>query len=140
MVHTTEIRLETKGFCDIHDITDGVRRAVTEAGIKDGIACIANPGSTAGITTIEFEPGAVEDLKRAFERLAPEDGRYEHDNTWGDGNGFAHLRSALVGTSACFPVCEGALVLGTWQQVVFLDFDNRPRSRTLAVTVVGEKR
>jgi len=139
MVHTTEVRLETKGFCDIRDITDGVRQAVAESGIKDGIACIANPGSTAGITTIEFEPGAVADLKRALERLAPEDGSYEHDNTWGDGNGFAHLRSALVGTSSCFPVRDGAPVLGTWQQVVFLDFDNRPRSRTLTVTIVGEK-
>lgn len=138
MVHTSTIELGTKGFTDIVDITGEVERAVADSGIRHGIACIANPGSTAGITTIEFEPGAVADLKHALERLAPQRAKYEHDTTWGDGNGFAHLRSALLGTSRAFPVRDGRLVLGTWQQIVFLDFDNRPRRRTLVVTTAGE--
>ena len=87
---------------------------------------------------MEFEPGAVADLKAALEKLAPEKARYHHNDTWDDGNGFAHLRSALVGASQAFPVKDGAVVLGTWQQIVFLDFDNRPRRRKLVVTVVGE--
>ena len=132
MVYADEITLETTGVCDVQDITGPVRRVVDASGIREGVVCIANPGSTAGITTIEYEPGAVADLKRALEQLAPQDGRYEHNETWGDGNGFSHLRSALVGASKTFPV------LGTWQQVVFLDFDNKPRRRSLVVVVVGE--
>ena len=112
---------------------------VAESGVTSGIACVANPGSTAGITTIEFEPGAVADLKEALERIAPTKGRYRHDAAWGDGNGFAHLRSALVGASLAVPVVHRAPVLGTWQQVVVLDFDNRPRRRKLQVVVVGER-
>ena len=138
MVHTASIELDCNGFCDVQDITEPLRRIVAESGIRAGLACVANPGSTAGITTVEFEPGAVADLKRALERLAPEDGRYEHDATWGDGNGFAHLRSALVGASFTLPVRDGAPVLGTWQQVVFLDFDNRARHRSVVVSVVGD--
>jgi secondary thiamine-phosphate synthase enzyme len=138
VVHSYSFELESAGFCDCRDITDEVRKAVEESGARDGIVCVANPGSTAGITTIEFEPGAVGDLKQALERLAPQRGRYAHDDTWGDGNGFAHLRSALVGTSRSFPVKDGVPVLGTWQQIVFLDFDNRPRRRTIVVTVVGQ--
>ncbi|MEO0081424.1 MAG: secondary thiamine-phosphate synthase enzyme YjbQ [candidate division WOR-3 bacterium] len=138
MVFADSFRLETAGFCDIKDITKQVRRVVEKSGIRNGIVCIANPGSTAGITTVEFEPGAVTDLKEALNRLAPQDRRYRHNDTWGDGNGFAHLRSALVGASRAFPVREGKLVLGTWQQIVFLDFDNRPRQRSVIVTVVGE--
>lgn len=138
MVHTATFDLACNGFCDVQDITEPLRRIVAESGIRVGLACVANPGSTAGITTIEFEPGAVADLKRALKRLAPEDGHYEHDKTWGDGNGFAHLRSALVGASFCLPVVDGAPVLGTWQQVVFLDFGNRARRRTVTVSVVGE--
>jgi secondary thiamine-phosphate synthase enzyme len=139
MVHNGRIELETAGFCDVADITGELRRIVAESGVSSGIACVANPGSTAGITTLEFEPGAVADLKQALERLAPTRGRYKHDATWGDGNGFAHLRSALLGTSFAVPVHDRALALGTWQQVVFLDFDNRPRKRKLQVVVVGDR-
>ncbi|MFO7639290.1 MAG: secondary thiamine-phosphate synthase enzyme YjbQ [bacterium] len=137
-VHTAQIRLETAGFCDIRDITGELLRIVAEAGVKTGVVCLGCPGSTTGITTIEFEPGAVADFQRALEQLAPQAGEYHHNDTWGDGNGFAHLRSALVGTSRCFPVREGRPELGTWQQVVFLDFDNRARRRSITVTVLGE--
>ncbi len=138
MVHTATIELETQGMTDVQDITTEVRKAVSDSKVRDGVVCVANPGSTAGITTIEFEAGAVADLRRALEQIAPQSGQYEHNATWGDGNGFAHLRSALVGTSCSFPVVDGAPALGTWQQIVFLDFDNRPRKRQLVVVVVGE--
>ncbi|MFO7676425.1 MAG: secondary thiamine-phosphate synthase enzyme YjbQ [bacterium] len=137
-VHTGEIRLDTAGFCDVRDVTAEVERIVAESCVADGLVCVGCPGSTTGVTTVEFEPGAVADLKRALEKLAPQKGQYDHNATWDDGNGFAHLRSALVGTSRCFPVRGGRPALGTWQQVVFIDFDNRSRRRTLVVTVVGE--
>jgi secondary thiamine-phosphate synthase enzyme len=138
MVHSEVIAVSTQGFGDVVDVTDALGAAVSRSKVTDGIACVANPGSTAGITTIEFEPGAVADLKAALERLAPENARYKHNETWGDGNGFAHLRSALVGAAQSFPVRGGRLALGTWQQIVLLDFDNRPRQRQLVVTIVGE--
>jgi secondary thiamine-phosphate synthase enzyme len=138
VVYSTTFEVSTQGFGDVVDVTPPVSAIVRKSGIRNGIVCIANPGSTAGITTIEFEPGAVADLKAALEQLAPESGSYQHNDTWGDGNGFAHLRSALVGAARSFPVREGAIALGTWQQIVFLDFDNRPRRRKLAVTIVGE--
>jgi secondary thiamine-phosphate synthase enzyme len=139
MVHTGSIEIGTRGFCDVQDVTNGVERVIAESGIRQGVACVAVPGSTAGITTIEFEPGAVADLKQALERLAPQDRKYAHNDTWNDGNGFAHLRSALVGASRSFPVEGGAVVRGTWQQIVLLDFDNRERRRRVVVTVVGEQ-
>jgi len=138
MVHSATFEVSTQGFGDVIDITAQVAASVTESGVRNGIVCIANPGSTAGITTIEFEPGAVADLKAALEKLAPEKARYRHNDTWDDGNGFAHLRSALVGASQSFPVHDGKVVLGTWQQIVLLDSDNRPRHRKLVVTIVGE--
>lgn len=138
MVYSTVFEVATQGFGDVIDVTALVAAGVEQSGISNGIVCIANPGSTAGITTVEFEPGAVADLKEALQRLAPEKARYHHNDTWDDGNGFAHLRSALVGASQSFPVREGAIVLGTWQQIVLLDFDNRPRRRRLVATVVGE--
>jgi len=138
MVRSADFEITTQGFGDVIDITAQVAASVTESGVRNGIVCIANPGSTGGITTIEFEPGAVADLKAALERLAPEKARYRHNETWDDGNGFAHLRSALVGASQAFPIRDGAIALGTWQQIVLLDFDNRPRRRKLVVTVVGE--
>ena len=138
MVHSDTFEVSTQGYCDVIDVTPQVTAIVEKSGVRTGIVCIANPGSTGGITTIEFEPGAVADLKAALERLAPENARYRHNDTWDDGNGFAHLRSAFIGASQAFPVREGAIALGTWQQIVFLDFDNRPRRRKLAVTVVGE--
>jgi secondary thiamine-phosphate synthase enzyme len=138
MVHSATFDVSTQGFCDVIDVTPQVTTIVEKSGIRNGIVCIANPGSTAGITTIEFEPGAIADLKAALDKLAPANAHYRHNDTWGDGNGFAHLRSALVGTSQSFPVRDGAIALGTWQQTVLLDFDNRPRRRKLVVTVVGE--
>ena len=140
MVHSGEIAFQTAGFGDVVNVTDALADIVRESGVGSGIVCIANPGSTAGLTTVEYEPGAVADLKAALDRIAPQGGRYAHDDTWGDGNGFAHLRSALVGASLCVPVVGGRPVLGTWQQVVLCDFDNRPRTRRLVVTIVGEMR
>ena len=138
MVYSATFEVSTQGFGDVIDVTAQVAASVTESGVRNGIVCIGNPGSTGGITTIEFEPGAVADLKAALEKLAPEKARYRHNDTWDDGNGFAHLRSALVGASQSFPVRDGRVALGTWQQIVLLDFDNRPRRRKLVVTVVGE--
>ena len=138
MVQSATFEVSTEGFGDVIDVTAQVAAIVQKSGIRNGIVCIANPGSTAGITTIEFEPGAVADLKAALEKLAPEKACYRHNDTWDDGNGFAHLRSALVGASQSFPVRDGKVALGTWQQIVLLDFDNRPRRRKLVVSVVGE--
>jgi secondary thiamine-phosphate synthase enzyme len=138
MVHSATFEVSTQGFGDVIDVTVQVAASVEKSGVRNGIVCIANPGSTAGITTIEFESGAVADLKAALERLAPANARYHHNDTWDDGNGFAHMRSALVGASQAFPVRDGRVTLGTWQQIVLLDFDNRPRRRKLVVTVVGE--
>jgi secondary thiamine-phosphate synthase enzyme len=131
-------RISTLGHCDVHDITGEVERIIGESGVNIGIANVSGKGSTLAITTIEFEPGAVSDLKRALDQIAPENDRYAHNARWNDHNGFAHLRSALVGTSAGFPVKGGELYLGTWQQVVLCDFDDRPREREVTVTVVGE--
>lgn len=123
---------------DTHDLTRQVQSVVTDSGIQNGSVIIHTPGSTAGVTTIEYESGALADLKDALERLAPADGRYAHNERWGDGNGYSHVRSALLGPSLTVPVAEGLLVLGTWQQVVVLDFDNRARRRKVAVQVMGE--
>ena len=134
---THEFTLSTKGFGDTHDITDRVARCVEESGLEAGTATVFVPGSTAGVTTIEFEPGAVEDLRAALERMAPEGIGYAHDARWGDGNGFSHVRAALLGPSLSVPFSEKRLSLGTWQQVVLLDFDNRPRNRRGVVQVAG---
>ena len=131
-------RVSTRGHSDVLDITVQVARIVTESGIRQGIVNIAGVGSTLGITTLEFEPGCVEDLRRTLEQIAPADGEYAHNQRWGDGNGYAHLRSALVGTARSFPVTEGRLATGTWQQIVLCDFDNRKRDRQVMVTVIGE--
>jgi secondary thiamine-phosphate synthase enzyme len=132
------IVIETEGFGDMQDITPQVHEIIRRSRIRNGIVCIANPGSTGGVTTIEYEAGALQDLKEALERLAPTGERYHHDARWGDGNGYAHIRSALVGASRSFPVHEGRMTLGTWQQIVFLDFDNRPRHRRIIVQIVGD--
>ncbi len=117
------------------DITPQVARIVAESGSQQGVVNVA--GSTLGITTLEFEPGCVADLRRALEQIAPADGDYAHNARWGDGNGYAHLRSALVGTVRSFPVTEGRLGTGAWQQIVLCDFDNRARDRQVLVTVIG---
>ena len=130
--------VETKGFTDILNVTPQVESAVSRSGVQSGIVLAFTPGSTAGLTTIEFEPGAVSDLKDAIARIAPEGIAYAHDARWGDGNGFSHVRAALLGPSLSLPVRGGALVTGTWQQVVLVDFDNRPRSRRVEVQVLGD--
>jgi secondary thiamine-phosphate synthase enzyme len=115
-----------------------VARIVADSGIQQGIVNIAGVGSTLGITTLEFEPGCLSDLQRVLEQIAPTDGDYDHNARWGDGNGYAHLRSALLGTARSFPVAAGRIISGTWQQIVLCDFDNRARDRQVLVTVIGE--
>jgi secondary thiamine-phosphate synthase enzyme len=137
-VHQSTFRIPTKGHCDVHDITDRVERIVAESGIRTGVVNVSGKGSTLGITTIEYERGALSDLRRALDEIAPENDNYAHNATWGDGNGFSHLRSALVGTARSYPVTDGAPNLGTWQQIILCDFDERPREREVTVTVVGE--
>ena len=138
MVLSDVISLNTKGFCDIHDITQPVSAVVNRSGIKNGTATVFCPGSTGAVTTIEYESGVLEDLKKAIERMAPADTPYAHDRRWGDGNGFSHVRAALIGPSLTVPVIQGNLSLGTWQQIVFIDFDNRSRRRKIVVQVMGE--
>ncbi len=130
--------VETNGRTDILDITPQVERAVSASGVQSGIVLVFTPGSTAGLTTIEYEPGAISDLKDAIARIAPEGAAYAHDARWGDGNGFSHVRAALLGPSLALPLREGALVTGTWQQIVLVDFDNRPRSRRVEVQIIGD--
>lgn len=137
-VHQHSFRVSTRGHCDVIDITRQVASAVSASKIRHGIVNVAGKGSTLGITTIEYESGAVSDLRRALEQIAPENDDYAHNARWGDHNGFAHLRSALIGTSASFPVRDGAVEIGTWQQIVLCDFDDRPRERQVMLTVVGE--
>ncbi len=130
------IRIRTRGNTDIVDITPQLLQAVRESGAKEGIVCAAVVGSTASLTTVEFEPGLVADLQRAFEQIAPHDAVYAHEQRWHDDNGHAHVRASLVGPSICLPVVDGAPVLGTWQQAVLIDFDTRPRERTIVVQVI----
>jgi secondary thiamine-phosphate synthase enzyme len=132
------LRRSSSGFCDMHDLTHDVEACIDESGITEGMVVVSVPGSTASVTTIEFESGALSDLREAIERLAPEDMHYAHDARWGDGNGFSHVRAALMGPSASLPIHEGRLVRGTWQQVLLLDFDNGPRERKIAVQVIGD--
>jgi secondary thiamine-phosphate synthase enzyme len=138
MVVTEYITFGTSGFCDQVDITEMVQERVERAEFENGIALIFVPGSTGALTTMEYEGGLKKDIEDSMERLVPESADYAHNLTWGDGNGFSHVRSSLVGTSLAVPVVGGELVLGTWQQIVFLDFDNRSRSRKLVVQMVGE--
>jgi secondary thiamine-phosphate synthase enzyme len=137
-VFQTTFRVSTRGHCDVLDITVHVARAVTESRIGQGMVNVSGVGSTLGITTLEFEPGCVADLKRAFDRIAPATADYSHNARWGDDNGYSHLRSALLGTARSFPLSGGQLQIGTWQQIVLCDFDSRARERQVLVTVVGE--
>lgn len=138
MTHSDMIEFKTKGDSDIVDLTDKVRSAVEKSGISSGIVSVCGIGSTVAVTTIEYEPGLQKDVPALMEKLIPSNVTYEHDSTWGDGNGYAHLRSALVGTTFTTAVESKAPVLGTWQQIVFLDFDNRSRQRRVFVQVIGE--
>ena len=117
------------------DITPKVQKAIQGAGVKHGVAHLFVAGSTAALTTIEYEPGALADLQRALEQIAPADGDYAHNEAWGDGNGYAHLRAALLKPDLCVPIQEGRLALGTWQQIILIDFDNRPRQRKVLLTL-----
>jgi len=137
-VRTGSLSLTTLGNTDICDITKDLQRLVVDSGLKSGILTVFCPSSTSGLTTVEFEPGAVADLKRLFEELIPSGRDYAHNATWEDGNGHSHMRASLLGPSLTIPFVEKTLLLGTWQQVVYVDFDNRPRHRELVVQMVGE--
>jgi secondary thiamine-phosphate synthase enzyme len=137
-VITKSFSIKTKGNTDILDITNQVQKALKETQIKNGILTVFVPGSTAGISTTEYEPGLLQDLPATFEKLIPKDGEYKHNLTWGDGNGYAHVRAALLKSFFTVPVVEGEMTLGTWQQIILVDFDNRRRQREILVQLVGE--
>ena len=138
MIVTRRIGLKTKGNCHIIDITRQVAQEVAGSGLKDGTVTVFVPGSTGGITTVEYESGLLSDLQKLFDRLAPSNIHYQHNLRWGDGNGHAHVRASLLGASLTVPFVDQKLTLGTWQQIVFIDFDNRPRSRELVLQLMGE--
>jgi secondary thiamine-phosphate synthase enzyme len=139
MVKTERISIKTRGNCDVVDMTEQVSTAVARADIRSGTVTLFNIGSTAGITTTEYEPGLANyDIKAAFEKIAPENARYEHEQTWHDDNGHAHVRASLLGPSLSIPIVEGRLTLGTWQQIILVDFDTRPRTRTIVCQIIGD--
>jgi len=138
-VESHEFSIETSGNAQVLNLTGEILRCLARGDIRDGTATVFVVGSTAGITTTEFEPGLVEhDLKAAFEGVAPEHGRYRHEETWHDDNGHSHVRAALLGPSLTVPVMGGQLPLGTWQQIILIDFDTRPRTRRIIVQLIGE--
>jgi len=138
MVITRELRLTTRGHTDVVDITDEVARLVQDSGLRAGTVTLFCPGSTGGLTTIEYESGVIADLQQVLDEVVPPDRDYRHHLRWGDDNGHSHIRAALIGPSLTVPFVDGRLTLGTWQQIVFCDFDTRPRSRRLVVQIVGE--
>ncbi len=138
MIFSETISLSTKGFSDILDITHHVDRVINRSKIKNGLVTVFCSGSTGGVTTIEYESGVLRDLQKAIEKIVPSDIPYEHDKRWGDGNGFSHVRAALMKPSLTIPLIGEKLTLGTWQQIVFIDFDNRRRERNILVQVMGE--
>jgi secondary thiamine-phosphate synthase enzyme len=137
-IEVYHIGVNTTGKTDILDLTPKVMETVAGSAPLNGLVTLFIPGSTAALTTIEYETGVINDLKNAIERMAPEDLYYEHNERWGDGNGYAHVRAAMIGPSLQVPVVEGRLTLGTWQQIVLLDFDNRPRKRQIILQMSGE--
>jgi secondary thiamine-phosphate synthase enzyme len=137
-VKTFTFTVESQGYCHLEDITDQVAGYLNRSGLKDGLCCVAVAGSTAGISTIEYEPGLLKDIPEMFEKYLPSAKDYYHDQTWHDGNGFSHLRSFLLKTSHTIPFSDGSLILGTWQQIVLADFDNKKRTRKVIVQLVGE--
>jgi len=138
MVISEQVQFHTRGNGQVIDITDDVRRKVDGCGLQSGIVTLFSPSSTSALTTIEYESGAVHDLQALFDRLVPPNIDYRHNQRWGDGNGHSHVRHALLGPSLTVPFVDGRLTLGTWQQIVFVDFDNRPRSRELVLQLMGE--
>lgn len=139
-VITHSFEISTKGHTDIIDVTREVQTILTQAGLTEGNLTVFVAGSTAGVTSIEYEPGLLKDLPEAFEKFAPTGVTYHHDATWGDGNGYAHVRAALLGSSFTVPFKDAKLILGTWQQIVVIDFDNRSRNRNIMVQLIGESR
>lgn len=138
-IETKKITESTAGCCDIVDLTAKLKDCIQQTKLRTGTVTLFVSGSTAALTTVEHEPGLIQDLKEFVERLIPSDRRYRHDDRWGDDNGFSHLRAALFGPSLAIPIVNGAPSLGTWQQVILLDFDNRPRTREIIVQLIGEK-
>lgn len=138
MVHTGRIQLRTRGNAESHDLTDVVAQIVARSGIRSGVVTVFTPSSTSALTTIEYEDGALADLRRALDEIAPPDRDYRHHLRWGDDNGHAHLRAALLGPSLSIPILDGRLTLGTWQQILFLDLDTRPRQREIVIQIIGE--
>ena len=138
MVITKQISLQTKGECDVIDITSLVQQQLSEAGVKNGTVTVFITGSTAGVTTIENEPGLIADFKDMWERVIPKTVEYKHDRAWGEGNGYSHVRASLLGASLVVPFNDKRLSLGTWQQLVVVDFDNRSRSRKVLMQIMGE--
>ncbi|MFQ6113074.1 MAG: secondary thiamine-phosphate synthase enzyme YjbQ [bacterium] len=134
---TDSVNISTQGHTDIIDITEKVQNVLDDSGLTEGSLTVFISGSTAGVTTIEYEPGLLKDLPEAFEKVAPMGVPYHHDATWGDGNGYAHVRAALLGASFTIPFKGRRLLLGTWQQIVVVDFDNRPRRRSVVVQMTG---
>ncbi len=138
MVVTKRISLQTKGECDIVDITPQVEAQIAQTGVSNGTVTVFVAGSTAGVSTIEFEPGLLADFQDMWERNVPKNIAYDHDRRWGDGNGYSHVRASLLGASLVVPFHDKKLTLGTWQQIVLVDFDNRPRSRQVILQIMGE--
>jgi secondary thiamine-phosphate synthase enzyme len=138
MIETKILQLETRGNADVIDITKDVERALRETKAEDGIVTVFVSGSTGAVTTIEYEPGLVKDIRTALDKIAPQGAKYEHDKRWGDGNGHSHVRASLIGPSLTVPFVKREMQLGTWQQIVFIDLDNRARQRRLIVQVMGE--
>ena len=138
MVESRKIRVSTQGNCDIIDITGRVAKEVSDSGISSGIVTVFAVGSTAGISTIENEPGLLSDFKAMWDRLVPVNIDYRHNRAWGDGNGHSHMRASLLSASLTVPFTDKRMALGTWQQIVYLDFDNRPRSREIILQIMGE--
>ena len=138
MHYSSRIEVSSKGFSDVIDITAEVASILEKSGLSDGIISIFVPGSTASVTTIEYEEGVIDDLKNAIERIVPSTIAYKHDRRWGDGNGFSHVRAAFWKPGLTVPFMDKKPALGTWQQIVFIDFDNRPRKRRLVVQVIGD--
>ena len=139
-IRTSRLEEETRGNCDVINLTPKVEKHLEKERIQSGWISLFVSGSTASLTTIEFEPGIVRDLQELLEKLIPSNRKYHHDERWGDDNGFSHLRASLLGPSLQIPVERGRLSLGTWQQIVLLDFDNRPRRREILVQIIGETR
>jgi len=137
-IKTFSISLNTSGDSDVHDITDAIADAVSKSGLKAGTVTIFCPSSTSALTTIEYESGAVSDLRRLFDEIIPQNREYAHNARWHDGNGHSHIRASLLGPSLTIPFVESQLTLGTWQQVIYVDFDNKPRRRELVLQMIGE--